>query len=803
MSNKRSMITKLGLNKINESRPNGMSIELLYYVPIYDNRIVNYSDIDISDVSDYEDLCPVGDVYWNGNFSEKEYSITQNNDIITINNIDEHIPEDKNNPTYNSLYQGITYNNSTYSITVSISKGTIRFNKLGIYAVMKSEDGLLASNPFLFAQIITSDLIEIKENIFGSSDAYVSNFTIDFPIDFSVIDKKFNDGEFSEKDNYWEDVVFETNKIGLQYDGTVYASNSLGLEDRSVNLPQKSTDVGVSKFLSSSYKYINNEKEDIEKCISQLTLQYITETNDRNRTDFKIIKLEDKYHLEINMTRVCVSSNDYSIIPTLPYIFSLGKPKQKWKSINLSGKIELLNYDELSDDDFYFNSNVDDKTTVINNGSIYCGSFTYFHGNISSYEKNGIYHDLLIRSFKSIGIINTKKTTTDAMNVLKEINNIDNIINENSIYFISKNINTFGNILPVNNDSVGDIENKFNNIYIRRFFGNEDNNLHIYGNLIAGIEKDTQGQTQENNMIGFNNVFCRKLGNEQNQMISAYSKNINFNDVRLDNITPRTANTIPLDISFVNKLKITNDSFIPIFGNTQYKIGQKEDKRIEKIFVDEMYVYNDLKYGDLIHDGVLTYTRPDITLFDIDADRPITEQLIQLSRINHISHNKKEYSNMQGKIENLKLGFNNKTGEYFLSCRIVQYTRWETSRLSFDGYWYTSDRFELNKINRINNILNITFDDNIDNWRNNISSNLWRVGREDTPNIGLEVGVTMDNNNIDLTGVVHPDIKDSSGRNRLWFDNNGNSIRTFWYLTDIPINPDVNLDNWELTSVTL
>ena len=609
MSEQLSMITKLGMDRVNEARPNGMSIDIAFWVPVYDYRIDpdlsvtnnSFSNTDITTVTDSNDTVPAGEVYWNLD-GEEYYQIDNINnylvsggieyqdDVNTIitnylhrnvahpvlvgdnsvirygisaagsnyyyastvsapgevstewvfyngaqeTNVTTYEPTDPSRPDPSKLYSGVFYDESDstcsgdmpegdtvgkFQATVSIPKGSIKFNKVGLYGVMRSEAGVIVSNPFLLGQVIYPQPQILEAQSTPNTNFSVSQSIVDFSINISAVNVDFGDITYAS-DNYWESVTSGADQIGLYHNGTMFVSNTLGVEDKSLNLPATAGDVGPAKGMFATYHTINNMSSATERDMHQLCLQYTqypyTVSGDyddtdrycsRNRTTLRTTSAGD---MEFDMYTGC-NDDGSCFIPINDRLLGLGKRDNKWKNIFISDNIIMYprqtHYTtSANNEDFYLNIDLSAATMSVNNGSIYCGphytsadvnttklGYEYFYGNISSYvstatDNTRVLHNFLQRSFADTAIVNVEQgyenfRSGESLNVAIEAYDTISHIGEDKIHIVSDNIWTLGTLVPKNGDNLGAINNVYKNLYVRTIRGYEEG-IQFEGNIL-------------------------------------------------------------------------------------------------------------------------------------------------------------------------------------------------------------------------------------------------------------------------------------------------------------------------------
>ena len=245
-------------------------------------------------------------------------------------------PESHEEPEQQFLYRGVTYQHviasdddsrANFKITMRLQSGEIRFNKIGLYAVKRSADGLIIADPFLFGQVIIPEPQILQAKSINNNNIGLTELTLDFQIDSKAVTSGvFEDVFYSTSADYWVRTTNESNGIyGLTYDGSVYVTNTLGV-DETGGILSPDADRSISKLLVSTFEHINQPVVSAETNMPQLALQYVASQgieSNRIRTTFRTNSIGD---CEIDMYGACTSAerDKHSIIPVVDKEFGLG-----------------------------------------------------------------------------------------------------------------------------------------------------------------------------------------------------------------------------------------------------------------------------------------------------------------------------------------------------------------------------------------------------------------------------------------------------------------------------------------------
>jgi len=220
-------------------------------------------------------------------------------------------------------------------------------NKVAIYGIKRSEDGIVLDDPYLLGQVILPDAQLIKGKNLGDSSSFsVDELIIDFQIDTAAVVVDFDNIIYASQNDYWSRVTSNDGQYGLQYDGQVFISNKLGIEDTSSTFPSND-DVGVGKLLVATWSSVNKANTTEEHKLPQLVLQYndykttaAVPYTQRIRTTLKTNEFGD---CELDFYGSCANEYGYySLVPKVDKLFGLGNDGQRWKSVKASELFELF-----------------------------------------------------------------------------------------------------------------------------------------------------------------------------------------------------------------------------------------------------------------------------------------------------------------------------------------------------------------------------------------------------------------------------------------------------------------------------
>jgi len=360
-------------------------------------------------------------------------------------------PENPNEPKSQFLYRGVTYQHvitsandsrANFKVTMRAERGQIKFNKVGLYAVKRTADGVIATNPFLFGQVIIPEPQILYSKDVGSTGK-VTEITLDFQIESKTISAgTFEDVFYSTSGDYWVRTTNEKNgNYGLTYDGSVYITNTLGIDETGAVLGGDE-DRSVAKLLVGTFEYVNKPVIAAEREMPQLCLQYVSSQGIESKRIRTTMKTNVSGDCEIDMYGACLSahSDNYSIIPAVDKGYGLGLAGNRWSHLYLSNKLEMFDdtWAEVSSgsnfSDAYINFNISNDMAHFGNTDVFIGPYhnttkiktyngnkyvdrqdntNYMYGNISSYKASatdydGTYetgYDLLVRSLNDIVMV--------------------------------------------------------------------------------------------------------------------------------------------------------------------------------------------------------------------------------------------------------------------------------------------------------------------------------------------------------------------------------------------------------------
>lgn len=215
-------------------------------------------------------------------------------------------------------------------------------NKIAIYGIKRSSDGVLQENPFLLGQVIIPQPQTLKPKVAGQSNSFTPDeLIIDFQIDTAAIKTDFDNLLYASENDYW----YKLPENGIGYDGNVYIANGIGMEDQYAEFP--SGDVGVGKLLVATNATINDTNPEREALMPQLVLQYNKRTtytggNNLAQKARTTMWTSPDGDCEIDLYGSCSNNfGYYSLIPKEDRLFGLGNDTNRWKSIKSSELFEL------------------------------------------------------------------------------------------------------------------------------------------------------------------------------------------------------------------------------------------------------------------------------------------------------------------------------------------------------------------------------------------------------------------------------------------------------------------------------
>lgn len=560
-------------------------------------------------------------------------------------------PQDWINPTSDKLFKGVTYQHvitsandsrANFKVTMRCPVGQIKFNKIGLYAVKRTEDGTIATDPFLFAQVIIPETQVMYSNQTGSNAFAVSELTLDFQIETKAVSADFENVFYSTSGDYWVRTTNESNgQYGILYDGTVYITNRLAVDDRG-NFLNTSADRGVSKLFVSTYERINQPITSAEQDMPQLCLQYVENGNlNRIRTTMKTNVSGD---CEFDLYGACTSGHGgrYSLIPAIDKEYGLGLASNttlnanRWFHLYLSDQFEMFDdsYNDVLNSSsyrgFYAKMNSYNHEARFGNGNIFCGPYYssampgytdandkamfspiennyYMHGNISSYRASAavgtgtatVTDDLFVRSLGNMVMVTLNEDDADknwatANQLITRIWNVkDNItpdireslgVDKDIAIVAGRNIYTYGNILPLlhGRDELGEQYRGFEKLWVKRLGYAKSSSTETFN----AIQCDTglvptvnEAVHLGDNTYRWGNVWAKEIGHVSKYVDKGYLNEINTLNVNF-NKTGR--------IKFHEGLEINGNV---LYSDNPYDLG-KNDKRISTLYVDNIVLTN-------------------------------------------------------------------------------------------------------------------------------------------------------------------------------------------------------------------
>lgn len=319
---------------------------------------------------------------------------------------------DINKPLQQYLYPGVVYSSvissgsnkrANFRVTVTSPYGTIKFNKIGLYGVKRIGSDVYGTQPFLFAEVIIPVPQIVSTNSLTNGQA--GELVLDFQVESKAASGSFDNLIYSSEHDYWQRVSNENGSYGLAYDGNVYISNRLAIDDKNVWVGT-SADTGVSKLFVSTFETINNNTptEELNKpqmCLQMVTNGTKTSTSKRIRTTFRT---NQQGHCEVDFYGACTSGTPvYSIIPKIDDTFGLGvnnrKTTARWREIRLSRLMSVYGGSPVDGgDDFYFESSTYENKSSTNMEIVvddyYIDTTPYdkfFRGNIMAREQEKLF----------------------------------------------------------------------------------------------------------------------------------------------------------------------------------------------------------------------------------------------------------------------------------------------------------------------------------------------------------------------------------------------------------------------------
>jgi len=375
--------------------------------------------------------------------------------LIPPTSADGYGPEDPEDPDMRFLYRGVTYQHvisagdnsrGNFKVTMRIPDGQFKFNKVGLYGVKRSADGILIGDPFLFGQVIVGPEPQILQGkSVSNNNIGITEFTIEFQIELATTSNGFENIIYSTSGDYWVRTTNEQNgNYGLLYDGSIYVINRLGVDEIG-GVIAGDPDRSVAKGMFGTFEYVNKPTTSAERDMPQLCLQYVASQGVDSQRIRTTMRTYERGHLEFDMYGACLSGDDvrYSLVPKYNGELGIGLKDRKWGHLFLHDNLEIYDYSTtaLSGDEnftgFYTKIDATDKFAAFYNTDIQVGpyhnaamvayyddgdywytkrqkNYNYFRGNISSYrpvavsgdlEVSPASYDLLIRGLYDIGMV--------------------------------------------------------------------------------------------------------------------------------------------------------------------------------------------------------------------------------------------------------------------------------------------------------------------------------------------------------------------------------------------------------------
>jgi len=275
-------------------------------------------------------------------------------------------PDQIDHPDQANLYRGVSYiseingdcsasyecRRANFEITLAIDEGSIKFNKIGLYGVVRDAVGLITTEPFLFGQVIIPEAQTIvAPSTASNNNSAVTSLVLDYQIAFSSVDTNFNEVFYGTSADYWHRATNASGQYGLATAGSVFITNTLGVEDRNTIVTSNPDDIGVSKLFVATYDVVNKPNPIEEQDLPQLCLQHVSYPADLNNTfdtgsnqvAYRIrttMRTNQLGHCEIDMYGACNTDGYYSFMPLYDNTLSLGKPSNRWRSLYLGTSTE-------------------------------------------------------------------------------------------------------------------------------------------------------------------------------------------------------------------------------------------------------------------------------------------------------------------------------------------------------------------------------------------------------------------------------------------------------------------------------
>ncbi len=223
------------------------------------------------------------------------------------------LPTNLTNPDRTYLYSNVAYAAVTddsgdtagqWKCNFNDSIGTLKFNKVALYGVMRNSSGNEIGSPFLFGQMIMPEPI-IKTN---AGQGGVSTITSTFQLNFSSTGgESVSNLFFSTSSDYWlreNDTFAAAADYGLRYEGNVYIDREFSSDDK-----------GQAKlFAGTHYTTSSGPSSAAERNRPQLVLQKENADEEKLRAYFRVT--EDR-NLEFDFC-TCAASNPLSVDAIYP-----------------------------------------------------------------------------------------------------------------------------------------------------------------------------------------------------------------------------------------------------------------------------------------------------------------------------------------------------------------------------------------------------------------------------------------------------------------------------------------------------
>ena len=385
-------------------------------------------------------------------------------------------PEDVDDPDLRFLYRGVSYQHvissgdnsrGNFKVTMNINDGQFKFNKIGLYGVKRSADGVLIGDPFLFGQVIIPEPQILQGQNITNNNIGVTEFTIDFQIELATTSNGFENVIYSTSGDYWIRTTNEQDgNYGLMYDGSVYIINRLGVDEIG-GVIAGDPDRSVAKLMAATFEYVNKPVISAERDMPQLCMQYVSSQGIESKRIRTTMRTMERGHCEVDMYGACLSGDDvrYSFIPKYDKELGLGLKDNRWGHLFLYDNFELFddNMSAVNNDEnfngYYVRLDSSDTVADFYNTDVVVGpyhnsamaayyddgdyyytkrqkNYNYIRGNISSLRMTSTYeteqdvspanYDLLVRGLFDIAMVtlNAKyenDTNLDAQSIITKM----------------------------------------------------------------------------------------------------------------------------------------------------------------------------------------------------------------------------------------------------------------------------------------------------------------------------------------------------------------------------------------------